>query len=364
MGGQTKAKGITSRQAGASEAFVRPTKKGEAPNPKFGHPNGIGETPSSRIFADLLKPRVARTAAEKPATGAPTTEDIQSPKNPALREELVRAAERLGRSVTATHRPDSSREHRLQIQAYADVYGIKLFHTEGSGRGRLLTVPSSELARLRRLRREAVREHYKDIVRFRAKRASQKSLRALRSWTLSLVRVSLRAIWKALKFVLIGIPKFIVIGIPRWIIDRVIRFFRYEIEDLAENRAVRKFVLTTIGLYILFGIAWGFHTPIDLSQQAVHWGIRHPHTVWRATRVLSGGGFGLWALLLIRSFLERRSVPQQVYVPPPPPPAPVRRYEIENFREESPFGSANFAKRKLIARALERQSGFSPQFED
>jgi hypothetical protein len=320
-------------------------------------PNMIRPKGSPFLERRELKP--ARPMASERVAARPSNPNVISARDFGLREGLVKAAERWG-AVTVDHGTNTSREKGLLVQAYADAYGIKLVHSNEKGQGGRFT--ATELARLPELRRQARAEHLSDIVRFRTKRAAHGALRALGSGAFYVARQLFKAAMRILQFLVIGIPSMVGRAIARRA-----RRSAFKIRSWASDRRVRKAILTAIGLYVLFGIAWGFDTPIHFSKIALHWGIRHPHTVWHATRILSGSGFVLWVLIIVSRFLDRHRPPEPVYVPPPapsPPPVPVRRYEIENFRQKNAFGDASLAQRNQIARALLGNGGYAPTFED
>lgn len=234
-----------------------------------------------------------------------------------LRWSVMRAAERWG-IVNLQPNPELDREWRMRIRAYAEAYGVAFDDLNDDGPGGPLT--RAELAQLPALRREARAGHLAEIVVFRL----------------------LYPVWRV--FHVGGSTLAVVLGFPfrRWVILTV---------------------LIGAALYLLLGVACGFASPAAFGHavfgrgvEAYHWAQANPHQVWRLARMLAGIGF---AGLLLRVWLWLTEPPA-----PTNAPVPVRRLEIENFREQSAFGDASLAQKQQVARALRGQGGFAPKYEE
>jgi hypothetical protein len=124
-------------------------------------------------------------------------------------------------------------------------------------------------------------------------------------------------------------------------------------------------------LYVLFGFAFGFATPVHFAAVAARWMIAHPAEDWLGVRIVAGLLFAYAALACL--FILSEPNQQYVQAVPTPPPAPPTanvgngfgRYAIQDFRERSAFGDASLAQKQEIARALQGHNvPHRPLFED
>jgi hypothetical protein len=235
-------------------------------------------------------------------------------QNNELRPALMDAA-RLWGTIELKHNPSIARRERLRIRAYAEAYGIAFDdRNDGTPDGPLTP---EELAFLPALRSEARAGHLGEIVVFRIGLKANQALRLAASGA-----------------------------------GKVLR-------PLSTTTALIVF-LTLAGMYVLLGIACGFASPVDFTNFLIGWARAHPHELWHYARVAAGLGLLMWVFLIVVVFcnyldaLDKRQTR----------PAHERRYEIENFREQNPYGDASLAERARIARALGIRSDPSPQFED
>ncbi len=234
-----------------------------------------------------------------------------------LRRRLVDAARQWG-GVELKRTHGLTRYERLRIRAYAEVYGIDYFDQFDNHPGGALS--PAELAYLPALRREARAGHVGEIVRFRVEQYTWRIIGAAASGAARTFRA----------------------------------FFSWDVLIGALIFAV---------VFFLLGVANGFASPIGFTNFMIGWAYSHPDEVWgdaqfAALWTLTLGGCGAFFMFCNHLDVIDKKYQQSRH-------GKNHRHEIENFREQSPFGDASLAQREEIALALlGNGGGFAPQYED
>jgi hypothetical protein len=254
--------------------------------------------------------------------GSAALEGASAVRNPAIRKieigpaglspALLEAARRWG-NVNIQRNETIDRELRLNIRAHAEAYDIPLVDENDKGPDGPLT--AEELARLPELCREIRAGHHAEIALFRVKYGSRRSVRA----------------------------------------------FCASVRKFAGKNLTPKNLLLGAALYVLFGIGFGFGTPFDLGTGAIDWARENPDIVRQLARLVAILlFFGVVFTSVVSRLMEMDERARRAAFHPP-----NRNQEIQNFRENNPFGDASLAEKEKIMRALlAPDDNSTPKFEE